>query len=184
MTLSSTLTFQKTLGSILCIAAAAALLTPCSALADRYELRLHDRDVYGKYALLEGKVDLSIERLERQLARTSSHRNLAPVLIDLCVAYTVKRDFDKARERCDAAIENGWSLSTAYNNRGVMHVARGDYLAAVDDFEMAIGKRKTQWIKRHLAQATNRVEVIESGAQLAGLSENSQNRIHMRDEPN
>lgn len=172
MTISSSTLCRNTHGSIFCIAAALALLVPCIAAADRYELRLHDSNVYGKYALLEGKVDLSIERLERQLARTRSHRNLAPVLINLCAAYTMQGDFDKAKDRCDAAIENGWSVPMAYNNRGVMNVAKGDYLAAVDDFEMAVAKRNATWINRHLVQASNRIEAIESGTQFAGVSEN------------
>jgi tetratricopeptide (TPR) repeat protein len=143
------------------------LSTPATS-ADRYELRLHDREVVGKYELLEGNVDRSIELLEKRLAFTSSHRNLAPLLINLCAAYTLKGDFDTATLRCDAAIENGWNIRTAYNNRGVMHIARGDYLTAIEDFESAAaGKRPSRLTKKHLLQARNRVDVIDSGTRVA-----------------
>jgi tetratricopeptide (TPR) repeat protein len=162
---------------IVWIAAAAALLIPCAAAADRYELQVHDDEVYGKYALLEGNIDVSIERLERKLARTRSHRDLAPVLINLCAAYTMKRDFEKAEERCDAAIDNGWSVSMAYNNRGIMNVAKGDYLTAVDDFESAADRASTTWVRRHLLLASNRIEAIESDTQLAGVSDGSPRQL-------
>ncbi|MFW2403399.1 MAG: hypothetical protein ACN4GT_01450 [Gammaproteobacteria bacterium] len=162
---------------IIAIAGAAILLMPGTAAADRYELQVHDDEVYGKYALLEGEFDLSIDRLERRLARTRSHRNLAPVLINLCAAYTMKRDFEKAQERCDAAIDNGWSVSMAYNNRGIMNIARGDYLAAIDDFEAAKNQGSTTWVRRHLAQATGRIEAMEAETQLAELRESHASQL-------
>lgn len=162
---------SSTSAIVVAIAAAAALLLPRAAAADRYELQVHDDEVYGKYALLEGDIDTSIARLERRLARTRSHRNLAPVLINLCAAYTMKRDFEKAEERCDAAIDNGWSVAMAYNNRGIMNVAQRDYLAAVDDFESAADRGNTTWVRRHLLQATNHIESLESETRLADVSD-------------
>jgi Flp pilus assembly protein TadD len=151
------------------IAAIAALIAvSTTALAgDRYELRAHDADVYGKYALLDGNIDVSIERLEKRLAGARAHSFRAPLLINLCAAYTMKRDFVKAEERCDAAIENGWNAKMAYNNRGIMHVARGDYLAAVDDFEAAAGGRESGLYGKHLLQARNRVEQGDGDTRLA-----------------
>ncbi len=156
------------------IAAAATLLAgyPTAAVADRYELRLHDADVPGKFELLEGKVDRSIELLEKRRAGARAHSIRAAVLIDLCAAYVVKRDFAKAKESCDAAIDNGWSRRMAYNNRGVMYVAQGDYLAAVDDFEAAAGRWPSALLARHLMQAKNRVdEQLGTKSRFAGVTE-------------
>lgn len=138
-----------------------------AAAADRYELRVHDREVVGKYELLEGNVDRSIELLEKRLEFARSHRNRAPLLINLCAAYTLKRDFESASQYCDAAIENGWDSRIAYNNRGVMNIAQGDYLSAIDDFESAAGKRPSRAVKQHLLQARNRVGELGDGSRLA-----------------
>ena len=49
-----------------------------------------------------------------------------------------------------------------------MHIARGDYLTAIEDFESAAaGKRPSRLTKKHLLQARNRVDVIDSGARVA-----------------
>ena len=156
-----------TITSCLTVIVLASLSIPANA-ADRYELRLHDREVAGKHELLEGRVDRSIELLEKRLEFTSSHRNLAPLLINLCAAYTLKGEFETAARHCDAAIENGWNVRTAYNNRGVMRVAQGDYLTAIEDFESAAaGKRPTGLEKKHLLQARNRIDLLDNGARVA-----------------
>jgi len=144
-----------------------ALSLPMTATADRYELQLHDREVPGKYELLEGNIDRSIELLEKRLAFTRSHRNLAPILINLCAAYTLKGDFEAATKHCDAAIENGWNARTAYNNRGVMNIAQGDYLSAIEDFESAAGRLPSSMVSKHLAQARNRVDLVDDGTRIA-----------------
>ncbi len=63
--------------------------------------------------------------------------------------------------------DNGWNVRTAYNNRGVMHIAQGDYLTAIEDFESAAGKRPSGLTKRHLLQARNRIDLINNGTRVA-----------------
>lgn len=164
--------------SVLCMTAATLLAVFSStAVADRYELRLHDANVPGKFELLEGKVDRSIEVLEKALAGARAHSIRAPVLINLCAAYTIKGDFGRAKESCDAAIDNGWRKQMAYNNRGVMHIAQGDYVAAIDDFQRAASNRPSILVKRHLMQAKNRVEQLEPESRLAGLTSSVSDRL-------
>lgn len=156
------------------VVAAIAMLVAFSTsvlAGDRYELRAHDADVYGKYALLDGRIDVSIERLEKRLAGARAHSHRAPLLINLCAAYTMKRDFAMAEERCNAAIDNGWNVKMAYNNRGIMHVARGDYLAAVDDFEAAAGRREHGLYAKHLVQAKNHIEQADGDTRLASVAD-------------
>ena len=62
------------------IAAAFAVLIAFSTsvlAGDRYELRAHDAEIYGKYALLDGRVDVSIERFEKRLAGARAHSPMA-----------------------------------------------------------------------------------------------------------
>ncbi|MFW2403124.1 MAG: tetratricopeptide repeat protein, partial [Gammaproteobacteria bacterium] len=72
----------------------------------------------------------------------------------LCVAYTMLRDFSKASEYCEASVESGWSRGIAFNNRGVMKAARGDYEGAQRDFQSAIeGRGADNVARRNLERA-------------------------------
>lgn len=149
----------------LCVGVSCMLMGSIASAGDPFELILHDEDVWGARAVESGDYDKGILRLERILKGAVSHGTRAPVLIDLCVAYTMKKNFEMATKRCDAAIENGWSLGLAYNNRGVLNIAMGEYEAALADFEMAKGKRGAGALKRRNAMRTiDRLQAIEEDA--------------------
>jgi len=141
------ITMKKTRGATaqfvcLAIAFVGLAITPVINADDStgnapFELRTHKKEVYGTRALEAGDYDRAIQRLEKALARSGSYSNRTPVLINLCIAYTITGDFISAEQSCDASVENGWNLGLAYNNRGVMKVAMGDYVAAVENFEQA-----------------------------------------------
>jgi Flp pilus assembly protein TadD len=156
-------------------AACAALIgvSANAASSDKhlYELIAHDDEVYGKYALLEGDVDVAIERFESRLNDGISNSRRAALLVNLCAAYTMKQNFAMAEQRCNAAVESGWSTKKALNNRGIMQVARGDYLAAVDDFQQAADSRATGRYGRHLLQARMRLENLSDDARFADANE-------------
>lgn len=83
-----------------------------------------------------------------------AHGKRTPVLIDLCVAYTMVRDFEAGDEYCDQAVDAGWYQGLALNNRGVMKMARGDYEDAIADFRAATETRGAMAVsKRNLARA-------------------------------
>jgi len=162
--------------------AACAMLIAFSATASAsdthvYKLVAHDDEVFGKYALLDGNVDVAIGRFERRLDGATANSRRAPLLINLCAAYTLKRDFAKAEERCNAAIENGWSVRKAHNNRGIMRVARGDYLAAVEDFEVAAGRLESGIYGRHLLQARNRIDQADGDSRFASAFDDDTNVV-------
>ena len=145
------------------IAAAAAILlavpTGVAFAGEAWELQTHKREVHGTRDLEAGRYDEAIHKLERWLKwANGSKLYRTPVLINLCAAYTAKRDFASAEHYCDAAVDNGRSLRVAYNNRGVMHAARGDYLAAAVDFESAMDRGARGIAKRNLLFAYNRIE--------------------------
>ncbi len=106
--------------------------------SDALEMRMSDQDVWGVRELESGNIDTGIERLERRLELYSANRRRkAPILIDLCVAYTLKRSFENAANYCNAAVENGRDRGLAYNNRGVFHYLNGDVHASNEDLERA-----------------------------------------------
>lgn len=119
------------------------------------ELIPHDSDVYGMRAVQDGDYEKGIERLKGQLrSERMAHGKRTPVLIDLCVAYTMVRDFEAADEYCEKAVDAGWYQGLALNNRGVMKMARGDYEDAIADFQAATETRgATAVSKRNLARA-------------------------------
>ena len=90
-----------------------------------------------------GQIDAGIQRLER--SRNLSNLK-APVSINLCAAYILKRDFEQAEASCNHAVRsnprvgNSWfgsDSAAAYNNRGVLRALQGDFEDAISDFRHA-----------------------------------------------
>lgn len=137
---------------------------PQASASEPFEMKMHDADIYGSRDVEAGNYSQGIQKLESLLARGSmaSSRKIA-VLSDLCVAYTMVRELEKASEVCDQAVAIGWSSGLALNNRGVFNIARGDYQAAIADFQEATGERGGGLIaSRNLDRATDRVLAMQA----------------------
>jgi len=170
-------TSTKAVSSLIAHALAAAMLATLFvglfgvALAgEPFALQTHKTEVYGTRDLESGDYDKAIIKLERWHRWAGNSQQLrAPVLINLCVAYTAKREFAAAEAFCDAAVENGRTLAVAYNNRGVMNAGRGDYLAAVADFESARNSGAQHIARDNLLLARTRLQSSRDGAMLASI---------------
>jgi tetratricopeptide (TPR) repeat protein len=125
----------------------------------QFQALLHDKDIYGAEDIADGRYELGIERLARRVDNTRGpFTTRVPALIDLCVAYTMTEQFDKAEQACDEAVDSGWYSGYAYNNRGTYNIAIGNYAAAVRDFQAAIDARGADDIARaNLANAQERL---------------------------
>jgi tetratricopeptide (TPR) repeat protein len=136
-------TFNPLAGVFWCVVALViVMVTPVANAEGPFEISMHDVEVYGTRDLESGNYERAIERLERALARTgtaSSRR--APLLTNLCVAYTMTRNLEAAEKYCDEAVDTHRDLGLAYNNRGVASIARGDYVSACADFAAALDER-------------------------------------------
>lgn len=107
-----------------------------SFTASAYEVHILKGDGSESKNLEKGRYEVAIERLERRVMHDSP--NLDIHLTNLCTAYVVTRQFDKAAETCNRAIDvQGEFVGTAYNSRGVLNALSGDYVAALADFEAA-----------------------------------------------
>jgi len=112
---------------------------PATAEEVAFKLQTTDRAMYGTRQVDDGEFAAGAQRLERMLSLAGSSRSLRqPALNDLCVAYTMLRDFEAAQARCEASVENGRDTGRALNNRGVMRIAAGDYEGGVQDFAAAL----------------------------------------------
>lgn len=156
---TQTIARLMTLDSLLAVAILLVLITSPVQAESRFELVTHPADVYGANDVANGEIEKGIQRLNKMLGSDrQAHSVRVPILIDLCVAYTMLKDFDAATEACDAAVETGWFAGLAYNNRGVLNVAKGDYQAAQSDFESAISKRGADKLaRRNLDRTIERV---------------------------
>jgi len=109
------------------------------AEAPSFTLQTTDRAMYGTREVDQGRFADGAQRLERMLELAGSSRSLRqPALNELCIAYTMLRDFEAAEARCQESVENGRSTGLALNNRGVMRIAAGNYEAGVQDFAAAL----------------------------------------------
>ncbi len=110
-----------------------------SATASAYEVQFLTGQGSESKALGSGEYELAIERLELRTKHDTPNADIH--LTNLCTAYVVTRDFDKAQDVCDRAVdENGDFVGTAYNSRAVLKALTGDYVSALVDFEQAANK--------------------------------------------
>jgi tetratricopeptide (TPR) repeat protein len=111
----------------------AVMLLGNSSFAETLRLRVAFEWVPGAEAVEAGNLQAGIQELEHELAK-SDLESSADVLATLCAAYIVNRSLDKAERACDKALEIKPS-KTAYNNRGVLRAAKGDFSGAREDFD-------------------------------------------------
>jgi tetratricopeptide (TPR) repeat protein len=121
-----------------CLLTTVAMLT-LAMTASAYEVQFLAGQGSEFKALEKGNYELAIERLELRTSHDTP--NIENQLTNLCTAYVVTREYDKARDACNRAIAaEGDFVGTAYNSRAVLHALTGDYLAALVDFEYAADK--------------------------------------------
>ena len=126
----------------------------CSPVrSDPVEVMLHEDDVVGADDIEAGNYAQGVERLlARVSVGTLSHAARTPMIVDLCAGYTMLEDFEAAEAYCDKAVQSGWSAGLALNNRGALHVAKGDYESAIRDFQAAIDAHGAERIARRNLQ--------------------------------
>ena len=122
--------------SVFIIAVLSMPLASTLASAESWELRTAAEEVKGTRAIEAGQLDKGIRILEAHLS-TAPNRSKGAVLTNLCLAYTLKRDFETAMDFCNRAVARGYNDREAHNNRGVLHAMLGNYTAAVSDFAEA-----------------------------------------------
>jgi tetratricopeptide (TPR) repeat protein len=125
------------------------LAVPLAASA--YEVNILNGNGAESKSLNQGDYDGAIERLEKRL-QTGASRDRDIRLTNLCTAYVVTRELEKAHETCNQAVEaNGDYVGVAYNSRGVLHALIGDFIAALADFEQAEEQSNYPIIRREFA---------------------------------
>jgi len=135
-----TTTTQKlvTTNTLLTTLITSALLAclPAMSHAEGWELRSAPEMVPGTREIESGKIDVAIGKSEVHLPHVAQQKKVA-VLTNLCIAYILKNDFDRADDYCDEAVERPNEKAVSYNNRGVLNALRGDLEAAMQDFDKA-----------------------------------------------
>ncbi len=145
----------KTLALIGAVAGTTSLPVVAEALdySDALEIRTADVEVWGTREVESGDYHKGIEKLKTRLNPSGVSNFQAPILINLCVAYTATHDYENATRFCNRAIDNGYNLGLAYNNRGVLHYLTGNVDASIADFEKAGELARRYGIaKRNLAR--------------------------------
>lgn len=148
---------RGTLSNLVGLVVAALMLASAvsAAAAETFELMVHRADVPGAREIENGDYDRASRLLEARLGgKYQPHSQRAPLLINLCVVKIMSDDLEAAQRYCDEAVELGWSAGLAYNTRGVLAVAKGDYEAAARNFTAAIRRHGADALaKRNLRRA-------------------------------
>jgi len=135
------------------------------------------KDAANGHLIVDGKYAAAITKnLEKRVQQDEF-----ALSNNLCVAYTLSREFDKARIACDSAVNGASSREVAqsgpiisagtkrraldrydamaFSNRGVLKVVQGDMEGARLDFEAAAA------LETSVAAARNNLARFEQGAQ-------------------
>ncbi|MCC7259351.1 MAG: tetratricopeptide repeat protein [Gammaproteobacteria bacterium] len=154
------------------IAAVCALLTAPALAGDPLQMQLHWAEISGVRQLEFGNYERGVQRLEARLAVAPLPSLRAPILIDLCVGYTLLKQFDDAEAACDAAIATGHYEGMAFNNRGVVHMLQGRHEAAMADFRTARGNFSNTLARANIERAGEQIAAIERQRALAAVATN------------
>lgn len=128
-----------TIGTLFSSTAIAADADGEGWLTQPFEVMVHKSDVYGARDIESGNYAKGIERLLARLGNENqAYSKRTPILIDLCVGYTMLEDYAEATKYCDDAVSAGWYAGLALNNRGALKIAMGEYESAIDDFSAAL----------------------------------------------
>ena len=151
---------------IICFTTITSLFCFSAQASDPFEVMMHDADIYGTRDIEAGNYAKGVQRLLTQLGDSDSDSRQAasirtPIVIDLCAGYTMLEDIDAATRYCDEAVASGWSKGLALNNRGALHVRKGDYKNAILDFQASIEARGANRIaSRNLDRIEARVAAL------------------------
>ncbi len=114
------------------------LLLAAPLVCSAYEVNILEGRGAQADNLEKGRYEMAIARLESRVQLEAVvDRDIA--LTNLCTAYIVTGQYEKAVPVCDEAVAaNGRYVGVAYNSRGVLHALTGDFITAMVDFENAM----------------------------------------------
>lgn len=154
------------------LAVACALLALPAAADEPLVMQLHWANIAGVRQIESGHYELGVERLEARLPRATLPSLRAPILIDLCVGYTMLNRLEQAAAACDAAVDIGRYRQIAYNNRGVLNMVRGRLEAAIEDFHAANHVGVGRVARTNQRVATQRFAAITRQREQAAFARN------------
>ena len=112
---------------------AVTLMIGNQSYADGFPFRVVYANVPGAAEIERGNIQTGITILQDQLSQVEQGDS-SDIWATLCGAYIVNASLDQAQRACTKAVEIAPTYS-AFNNRGVLRVFKGDLSGAREDFE-------------------------------------------------
>lgn len=151
---------------------ATVVLLAASLSASAYEVHILTGQGSESKILDKGDYELAIERLELRIQRETTHSDIQ--LTNLCTAYVVTGQLDRATDVCDQAVAaDGDHVGTAFNSRGVLKALQRDYIAAMEDF------RQARIVSNYPAPRSNFGDQLPSMKRFSTLDSESDNSIQI-----
>ena len=141
------------------------LLLAAPLVCSAYEVNILEGRGAQADNLEKGRYDVAIARLEERVQLQAVDRDIA--LTNLCTAYVVTGQYEKAAPICDEAVAaNGRYVGVAYNSRGVLHALTHDFITAMVDFENAANasnypRSRYLWANNPETIAANNMRISE-----------------------
>ena len=88
--------------------------------------------VHGWFLIAKGEFDQAIEKMEQAVALDPLS---LPLLSNLADAFAFAKRFEEAQAQYDKIIEMDPNYRRAYEGRGMIHLAKGEYKKAIEDLQ-------------------------------------------------
>ncbi len=128
--------FRPLLAAVAALACQASLAE--TAVSDQYAMAALIDEPYGE-ELVAGDYSIAIAALEGGASGKVNRKRRFGISNNLCVAYVMAQDADKAKASCEAAVRFAGpsDKAVALSNRGVIRALAGDTAGAKTDFQAA-----------------------------------------------
>jgi hypothetical protein len=123
----------------------ATLATTVIYAAEPLVMQVIDEPVRGSDEIAREEYEQAIAQSLVVVERYNFTKSKLAVLTNLCIGYTMTRQFEEATEFCNHAVEIGQYEWITLNNRAVLNYLKRDFQASADDLNLASDTGHADW---------------------------------------
>lgn len=123
----------------------ASILTTTVFAAEPLVMQSMDHFVHGSDEIATGEYEKAILKSLAAVKRGGSTKSRITAATNLCIGYTLTKQYDKAATFCDRAVAFNQYEWITLNNRAVLNCVTRNYQASVDDLQKVIASGRGSW---------------------------------------
>lgn len=123
---------------------AIAVTVTAAFAAEPLVMQAMEEYVHGSDEIAKGEYEQAIVRSLSAVDRGGNKSRISAIT-NLCIAYTMTRQYEQATDYCDRAVDFGQYEWITLNNRAVLNYLKQDFQASVDDLNLAVATGRADW---------------------------------------